>query len=295
MPTATKEKKATTGDILERVQGLSLRDYPELAAWLDAASIGGFELPQEALDFADKVVHLAEQRATLPQPAAPVDGPARLLAGDSVKEVLRATQKAAGEAQQYQAAAALLDEADRYLRSHADVLLAEHRDALITGPLREAVAKLLVEAEPYAVKLQALAPDFSRNISDRGSGAEIELWQASRPLAQRLAVFHRAWSVSWGKVTRHGGQVPLEFHPQRPGGYFAWIEPDKVEDEALRFGRDTEPLRIVLAGSRYRLLAPSELQSVIEAIDNKIREEIERTGLRPQRSGHNLVRSGVCR
>ena len=61
--------------------------------------------------------------------------------------------------------------------------------------------------------------------------------------------------------------LELHFYTERPGGYFAWKEPLAVEDADLRYGRDTEVLRIATAGSSYQLVAPCEFHPLIDALE----------------------------
>jgi hypothetical protein len=259
----------------------------EIEPWLAAAQVGKFELPPEALDLVTQGLHLGRLHTENAAPPAYRDKDVeKLLAGATLAEILDADDDHARAEDRHNRGVTLLIGADGLLEGVARDVFLPLRDDLITGPLREALAALLKEARKAADKLKRYAPDFGPALLADGSPSELEVWRDSRRLQADLETFQQAWLVSWYQATSRRAPVGPEFFPQRPGGYFVWTNAEAVTPEALRLGHDVEVLRIAAAPSEYRLLAPSELQPLIAALQADSQPEGPSASYR--------IRRGVC-
>jgi hypothetical protein len=262
----------------------------EIAPWLDAACVGGFELPPDALDLVKKALHLAtlHERHVKPLEHRTVNVD-RLLAGATTADIFDADDAAAFARTRWERAGELLIAAEGHLAAECDGVFGPIRDGLIVGPLRETVADLLKQAKSAAGKLQAFAPDYPPALLETANQSELTTWRQSRQLQRDFDVLVRAWSTSWYQATCHrgrAGELGTQFNPSRPGGWFVWTAPDEVQDDGLKSGRDTEILRIASAGSSYQLLSPGGLMPLIA--------EIQAT-LPPEHApAWQMVRHGVC-
>lgn len=291
--TTTTKTETPTAAMLSRLEAADLHvdafgNGTELLSWLEASRVGGaFELPQEILDVAAMGLHLAALNKAHVKPldhhVTDVD---RLLAGASTGDILDADDQAAHTRNHWERGSSLLVAAQGKLASDAAGVFIPNRDDLITGPLRQAVADLLKQAKSQAKTLQAFAPDFGPALLADGSPAEMQAYRASRRLQADFETLTKAWRVSWARATIKGGTVEMQFHPARPGGYFAWTVPDDVHDERLRLGHDVEILRIAASPVEYRLLAPAELAPLIAQLEATLPAE--------RKPAWQLVRRGVC-
>ena len=261
----------------------------EVEPWLAAGVAGGFELPDSVLEVVSKGEHLAALHAVHVKPAPHRDSDVdKLLAGATLNEILDADDRAAAVFAHWQRGGTLLIAADGHLAGEAADVFSPHRDSLIVGPLRQATAALLREAKAAAAKLERFHPDYPPGLLSEATMPELEVWRASRSLQSKLETLLTAWQTSWYAATHpQRGPIGPEFYPSRAGSYYAWRNPELVNPETLRLGHDVEILRIVTAPSDYRLLSPSELLPLIDAIEN---------GLPPTETadGRILVRRGVC-
>jgi hypothetical protein len=262
----------------------------ELEPHLRAAVACGYELPGEVLALAAKGLHLAELTTAHVKPlehrTVNVD---RLLSGASTADILDADDTAATARTRWERAGELLIAAQGHLAAECDGVFGPIRDALIAGPMRDAVADLLKQAKSAAGKLQAFAPDYPPALLETANESELKVWRQSRQLQRDFDVLVRAWSTSWYQATCHrgrAGELGTQFNPSRPGGWFAWVTPDDVIDERLRSGHDVEVLRVASASSEHRLLSPGELMPLIA--------EIQATLPTEHKPAWQMVRHGVC-
>jgi len=278
---AATDTQATLSRLAAADSPLSLSRLGEVEPWLAAAAMGGFELPDDVLAIVVQAEHLAAESAAIVDPPQhqPADVQA-LLAGRTVVEILETDERASAAISRRDRARSLVTAAEGLLVALARDAFAPHRDALVVGPLREAVAALLTRARKMADKLKAYAPDYGDSLLAGGSPAELKLWRDSRSLNRDLDILQQAWRASFS------ASGP-DLHPQRPGGYFAWTDPQAVRVADLRLGHDREALRIAAERGEYRLLSPSELEPLLAKMDRTL----------PQNAPTNargLVRADVC-
>jgi len=278
---ATTDTQATLSRLATADSPVPLSHLGEVEPWLAAATTGDFELPADVLAIVVQAEHLAAESATIVHPPQhqPADVHA-LLEGQTVEEILETDDLASAAISRRDRALSLVRSAEGLLVALARDAFAPHRDALVVGPLREAVAALLTRAREMADKLKAYAPDYGDNLLAGGSPAELKLWRDSRILNRDLDIFQQAWRASFS------ASGP-DLHPQRPGGYFAWTDPQAVRVADLRLGHDREALRIAKEQGEYRLLSPSELEPLLAEMDRTL----------PRHSPTNargMVRADVC-
>jgi hypothetical protein len=238
----------------------------ELPVHLQAAVVGGYELPEEALELVAKALHLAKlHEGHVKPPEHRTVDTARLLAGASTAQIFEADAVNAEALLRWEKAGELLIAARGKLAGmELDLFRGPLRDELIAGPLRSAMAALLKEAKIAAGKLEKFAPDYPPALLEQASDKDLAIWRQSRILQSDFDVLVRAWLTSWTRATRSGtGSVELHFSTEKAGGYFAWVSPDDVADPDVRYGRDTEVLRVATAGSTYRLISPAEFKPMI--------------------------------
>ncbi len=290
MSAATMTAESPTKATLDRLAGVNLSvlgPSNEAEPWLACARACGFELPPQVLALVDTAARLAAEHAawTPPPPHKDADAMA-LLAGATVAEILAADDEAARLKSRFDRASRLLIAADGSLETICRDTFAPIRGQLIAGPLREAVASVLENARQLAAKLERFHPGYPAGLLEEASTKEIDAWRASRKLQSDLEKLQAAWLVSFRKA------VDRDFKADRPGGFFAFLDPEVVTPEALRLGYDVEVLRIAAAPSEYRLLAPSELMPLIDSIDADLRAQ---TGPKGQVdfNGRTRVRRGM--
>jgi hypothetical protein len=293
--TAQRDNETPTKAMLDRLAAV---DEPlvkfghmnEIAPWLDAARVGGFELPPDALDLVTMALHLAtlHERHVKPLEHRTVNVD-RLLAGATTADILDADDAAAFARTRWERSGQLLIAAEGHLAGECLGVFGPIRDSLITGPMRETVATLLTAAGKAAEKLKRFGPDFPPALLAEGDAKEIETWRQSRHLQRDFDVLVTAWQTSWYQATchqGHAGELGTQFNPSRPGGWFVWTAPDDVQGDGLKSGQDTEVLRIASAGSSYQLLSPGELMPLLAAIEATLPAD--------SRPAWQLVRDGVC-
>lgn len=249
--------------------------FGELRPWLSAASVGGFELPPEVVEIAERALHLVAQQAENPEPAPYDPGDiARIITdGGSARDIYDATRTNEYERGRWKGISELLQRSEKALEADARDVFAAVRSQLISGVLREAVERAIAEARKPAEKLRGFDPEFVSTIGSSGTGADIKSWQESRAQQAKLETYHAAWKASWSEECASRGFPGQEYNPRRAGGYYAWEDPEAIPDEQLRFGHDRDVLRIALAASPYRLLAPSELEALLTSLDAKLKEQ----------------------
>ena len=268
---ATVAKSPTTAAI-ERLGRIDpppdLGHGGELQPWLASAAVAGFELPKPILDVVGMAAHLAEeQAANVHPPKHRVGDVDAILAGATVDAVLDADAANAAAEARWEDRNRLLMAGTRLLQGKAAETFVPHRDSLIRNELRHAVEQVLGKAAKVAKQLGKYAPGFSEaTLLASGTPAELTAWRSSRQLQSDLDTLLAAWRTSWSRACVKGGAVGREYQPLRAGAWYAWQEPDAVKDERLRLGHDTEVLRIVAAGSKYQLIAPSELPAILETL-----------------------------
>ena len=285
----TTIKTSPTTAAYERLTKLStppdFGHQSEVPVWL-AAAAGSFELPPEVLAVVDRGLHLAELYAANVRPAAHRDtDPEALLSGARIEHILDADDDHARAEARYHRGETLLLAAGGHLEGEARDCFAPIRDNLIRNELREAVAQVLAEARKAADALRRFAPDYPPRLLSEGNADELQVWRDSRELQRRLDLYHAAWMASWRWAVFARGDVDLR--PQRPGGYFAWTDPDAIKSHDLRVGIDREVLRIAAQPSEYRLLAPSELMPLHDRMEADL-------GPHPAHNAVHLIRKGVC-
>ncbi len=255
---------------------------------LHAAAAGNFELPAEVLAVVEKGFHLAALHAALLKPPAHrATNVERLLDGAATDEILAADDAAAFAMARWERAGALLIAADGYFGGLSGEAFGPIREGLIVGPLREAVAAVLEDAREVSIRLKAYAPDYPTGLIVKGSMEEIEAWRESRQLQAKLDTYQRAWQASWSRATAARDWPFADLRPQRPGGYFAWLEPEAVKNQPVRVGQDREILKIAAAPSEYRLLAPSELAPLVTTMDADL-------GPKPAFGARHIIHREVC-
>jgi len=244
----------------------------ELIPWLRAGSVAGFELPDDVLAVAAQGLHLAElqqaHRASAPAPHQAGDVKA-ILTGSTPDSIMDIDDLAAAAKVRHDRAGNLLVAAGSRLASESGGAFAPHRDSLIRNELRHTVEQVLGKAAEVAAKLKKFAPAFSEaDLLAKGTPKEVEAWRSSRELQATFNLLVRAWKVSWAAATAHGAGMEQgrDWLPRTPGGLYAWLAPDDVHPDALRFGVDGEVLRIATAPSAYQLLSPSDLKPLIEKV-----------------------------
>lgn len=282
-PTTTMLARLEAADLTPGLFG----NGTELLPWLRAAQ-GRFELPAEVLAVAERGLHLAQLRqahsASAPAPHQAGDIVA-LLAGSTPDAIMDADDAAAVAVARHDRAEALLIAAHQRLAGESGGAFKPYRDALIEGPLREAVEALIAEAAGLAGKLSKYGPDYGQALLANGSASELTAYRSSREFQASFALLLAAWRASWSAATVKGGSVGRDWLPQRPGQWYAWLDPEAITSEALRLGHDAEILRIATAPSAYQLLAPSELAPLMERLSAE-----DKTHRHPART---RVRAGV--
>ncbi len=264
--TAASKKKS-----IERV--LAYTEYQgqlgcaELVAWLQASTVAGFALPASIQPLVDSACHLQDQRAALRRPEPGPAHPAEGMLNQTAAQIRKATEEAATNAAHYAADMDMIVKGEGVLGWTCEDVFREERDGLIRGPLRDAIAVVLSEAAKVADKLAHHAPFADRQLLLNATPEELQLWRDSRTPQATLATLQRTWLLSFGRSAVRGGVVDPGLRPERPGGYFAWVDPEAVPDDGLRLGHDTDILRIASAPAEYRLLAPSELQPLIDEMN----------------------------
>lgn len=269
----TAQAKSPTTEMLDKLEAAELHvslfgNSTELLPWLRAAQ-GRFELPREVLAVAARGLHLSQlqQAHSAARPAPHQAGDViAILEGSTPDEIMDADAAAAVAKARHERAGELLIAAGSRLAGESGGAFKPHRDALLEGPLRKAVAALLAEAADLAGQLRKY-PGFSEAaLLANGSPKELAAWRSSRELQANFALLLAAWRASWSAATVKGGTVSRDYLPQRPGRYYAWLDPDAVTPEALALGHDVEVLRVASASSAYQLLSPGEFQPLIDRV-----------------------------
>ena len=240
----------------------------ELVPWLAAAAAGSFELPGDVLVVVAMAAHIGEEEAAnvRPKPHRAGDVEA-ILSGAAADKVIAGDAAHAAAVARHDERERLLLAARRLLKGKVNEAFVPCRDSLIRVELREAVNNTMVKAREAAAKLGRFAPGYSEGeLLGNGTIKELDVWRASRQLQSDFETLVAAWRASWSAATVKGQAVGREYLPLRPGGYYCWADPDPITDDALRYGHDSEVLRVVVAGSEYRLLAPSELLPLVDAL-----------------------------
>jgi len=292
MTTATKKTESIdligTADAILTISS----ELPELVSWLRAAHAGNFALPPAVVDLAEQALSLAQQRETLGRrPLADPMSASVLLTGIPAADAAKINARTLAAAEEWDRQAKLLTDAITYLPFHSDDVFKVERDRLIAQELRRAVAAALGEARPITEKLSKYGPGFKDGLLGQGTAAELGLWRESRVLHGRLDTLSAAWQQSmWRALTRDLAQL----RPLRPGGWYCWSNPDAITDESLRLGHDREVLSIVAQPSEYKLIAPGEIQPLIERLDSLVERDAKGQPLPGSPGGFARLRAGVC-
>jgi hypothetical protein len=261
------------------------RGPDELVAWLEASVVGNFALPATVQTLVDAAVHLQGQRAMLVRPDA-VAVPAKAALTMTAGEVLAANDAAAAATARYAREVDVVTRGEAVLEHTCMSTFGAERDNLIRGPLRRAVADILDKAREVAGELRKYAPSFTDGLLGAGTPQELQRWRDSRELQSTFHILQACWLLSFRHAGVAGGMIDNSLVPERPGGYYAWADPDAVRPEALRNGDDRELLRVASAASAYQLRAPSELVSLLA--------EMNAAAAPGQASPLSTVKAGVC-
>jgi hypothetical protein len=248
----------------------------ESRAWRRAAEKVSEELlPADVWELLHECDRIEAELEELSKPAPAVEASKLVLAGktssEAQKEVNAAHEEAERKLNESIALRDALQVAERRVVKWFDA--PGRRDALIEGPLRDAVAAVIAEAEPLAAKLKGIKLS-SKSVAHRATPAQLSAWRDSEAVSEKLFALRRAWSSSWAQAVRLGSSdrvhlAPL-WMPSKLGGVFVWRDPLAVEDADVRDGRKRGALSICRWHDRgqYRLVSPREMNALEGPFEN---------------------------